>query len=186
VTSSGHEILPAVILWDPNTTYPQFVTSRLLKCETCAASLSVLYWLDGKTSSKQPRILHSIESTVLLVSAVYGCVSKHKMLAHDEAVLQCSPAQHIVPFVLFHRTGFTREFAGTCLALLRRGVNFHNMESIILERRQNMLYQRSRPPEDCHTSQDVSSSELAKSPSDSMLRKYLLATFFERRASIPL
>ena len=185
MTSAGHEILPAVILWDPNTTYPQFVTSRLLKCETCAASLSVLYWLDGKTSSKQPRILHSIESTVLLVSAVYGCVNKHKMLAHDEAVLQCFPAQHIVPFVLFHRTGFTREFADTCLVLLRRGVNFHNMESIILERRwetfsrQNMLYQHSMPPEDCHTSQDFFSSELAKSPSDSMLTKCFLATFLK-------
>ena len=33
------------------------------------------------------------------------------------------------------RTGFTRDFADTCMALLRRGVNFHNMESIILERR---------------------------------------------------
>ena len=117
---------------------------------------------------------------------MYGCVNKHKVLAHDEVILQCFTQQYLVPFVLFHRTGFTRDLADTCMALVRRGVNFHNMETIVLERRwetfsmQKAFDQHSSS--NYHTTaidQNFFSSELAKSPSDSLLTKCFLATFLK-------
>ena len=171
---STSEELPAVILWDPCTTHSQFLTSEVMKCTVCGVSMSLIYWLDG-TSSKQPRLLHSFDRIVLLVSAVYGCVNKHTVLAHDEAILKYFPIQSLVPFVLFHRTGFTRDLVDTCMAFIRKGVNFHNMESIILERRWETAYY-------LHTNSklggklkenDFFPSELAKCPSKCFLANFL-------------
>ena len=186
VSTQGLGELPLVILWDPHTTHPQFVTSKFMKCNSCGLSIALIHWLDGTSPAKQPRVLHSIDRIVLLVSAVYGCVNKHKVLAHDEVILQCFTQQYLVPFVLFHRTGFTRDLADTCMALVRRGVNFHNMETIVLERRWETFSMQKAF--DQHSSsnyhptaidQDFFSFELAKSPSDSLLTKCFLATFLK-------
>ena len=59
----------------------------------------------------------------------------HKMVAHDDIILKSFPSADMISFLLLHRTGFTRELVGIYTALCRQGINFNNMESIILERR---------------------------------------------------
>ena len=56
-------------------------------------------------------------------------------MAHDEIILDSFPCKAVVPFMLFHRTGFTRQLTDMVLALVRKGVNFYNIESLILEQR---------------------------------------------------
>ena len=114
-----------------------------MKCSKCGLPLHLVYWMDGSSSDKQPRVLHGIDRIVLLVSAVYACKSNHRVLAHDESVLQHIPDQCLLPFVFLHRTGFTKELVDTCMAIVRRGINFYNMETFILERRWETFAQLS-------------------------------------------
>ena len=48
------------------------------------------------------------------------------------------PPKIDIPFVLVYRTGFTAELIEMCNSLVRSGMNFYNMEAIILERRWRM------------------------------------------------
>ena len=180
--------LPAVLLWNPYITHPQFVTSEFMKCTKCGSSMHVTYWQDGSSPTKQPRVLHSIGRLVLLVSAVYACDNNHRVLAHDKTTLQCFPVQHLIPFVLLHRTGFTRDLVDTCMAFIRQGVNFYKMETLITERRwetfakqQDMLllHQRltSKADIQLESVSEFCDSQLARFPSNNVLSQCFLAGF---------
>ena len=78
---------------------------------------SIVYWNDGSSASMQPRLVHDMDNVVLLVSAVYICENRHKLLAHDESVLKCFPSCCMIPFVLLSQTGFTSQLVNTCTLL---------------------------------------------------------------------
>lgn len=94
------------------------------------------YWADG-THSFQPRTIHSFDHLVLLVSRVYQCISKQTLLAHDERLLQTLAKSMNVPFVLLHKTGFTKEFIKKVVALCNNGLNFFKIESMSIEEHLN-------------------------------------------------
>ena len=80
--------MPAVIIWNPYLIYPQITPQDLLS----VLNVEVLrmyeaYWNDGGSASRQPRLLHSVEDIVYLISAVYVCDNRHKLLSHDTVVL---------------------------------------------------------------------------------------------------
>lgn len=144
------------------------------------------YWNDGSSAAKQPRVLHGIERVVLLVSVVYCCENRHMIRAHDEIVLQLFPSQAMIPFLLLHRTGFTRELVDTCTAFCRRGINFYNMESLIVERRwesyarqQDLLEIHGKMSSQSLNIDDFWSSSVSKSPSNDVLAKCFLAGFLQ-------
>ena len=101
-------------------------------------------WSDGSRQSLQlqSRTIQSVHQEVLLVSAYYICQNHHNLLAHDEAVLQLIPVQVELPFLLFYRTGFTRNLADAYVSFCQRGINFYTMESILYEQRWNMYVKR--------------------------------------------
>lgn len=169
---------PSIILWNPYLIYPQIIQSQLRKCH-CGKSLKLKYWNDGSSESKQPCILHGMRNIVYLVSAVYGCNNHHKIMAHDEKILDLFPCKTVVPFMLFHRTGFTRQLVNMVLAFARKGINFYNIESLILEQR----WEHFARQQDIHGLDTSSISffdmPLSKSPSNNILSKALLATFLE-------
>lgn len=82
------------------------VKDILGKCITCGLPYTTTYWNDGSSTCKEPRVIHSIDNIVYLVSAVYVCSNKHRLLAHDPRVQQCFPTKSVIPFVLFHKTWF--------------------------------------------------------------------------------
>ena len=104
---------PVIILWDPYLMHPKFMTPDVLKCNQCGRTLNNSYWNDGPSSAKQPRMIHGLNDIVYLVSAVYTCDKRHKVLAHDESILRLLP-QTLVPFILSHRTGFAKELYDMC------------------------------------------------------------------------
>ena len=67
------------------------------------------YWNDGSFATRQPRVLQGIDNIALLISAVYVCDNRHKLLAHDKIVLDKFPTTGMIPFLLLHRTGFTKD-----------------------------------------------------------------------------
>ena len=86
-----------------------------------------------------------------------------------------------MPFILSHITGFTIELYDVCTSFCHRGINFYNMESliIIIERRwecfvrkQDMLLAREDDSD-----HDFWKSTMSNSPSNNMLAKCFLTGF---------
>lgn len=188
--------LPAVILWNPYVSHSQIFTSQITICEKCQCQLQESYWLDGSSESKQPRILHDMNRLVVLVSAVYSCDNNHRIIAHDERILQIFPSPDFVPFVLLHRTGFTRSLVNLCYNLVSQGLNFQRIETLIIEQRWQ-AYSRQQDwkilnsaltsPQAQETGipeeRDFFRSCTANAPSDDVLRKIFLGRFLRNEYS---
>ena len=135
-------LLPLVLLWDP---YTQFFPEKTFLCphDQCGRQATTKYWNDGTLPYRQPRTIHGVEDTILLVSAVYICDRNHKTLAHDPRVIN-TLSRSIVPFVLIHRTGFHRLFLNMISSFCHNGMNFHSLEASIGEMRwENFLVRKS-------------------------------------------
>lgn len=173
--------LPSILLWNPLLSYEKYVK---ISCPECGSeSIRVKYWNDGSCPSRQPRMLHTLDNIVLLVSSVYTCNKGHECLAHDARILALFPSEIEIPFVLVHRTGFTADFLEMCNSFVRRGMNFYNMESMIIESRWRM-YVRNYNRFTFHVGSTHSgslegfqSSSLSNTPSDYLLTKCFLAKF---------
>lgn len=126
---SDQYLLPTIFIWNPITYF------KTLQCPLCSTPLKQHKgsWSDGSQSYK-PRVLHSFRNVALLVSRIYQCSNK-VLLAHDERVLELLPKNWIVPFILLHKTGYTRQFVEEILALCRNGINFYKIESMVIEAR---------------------------------------------------
>ena len=178
--------LPSVIVWNPYLIYPHIIPPGSIKCSHCGLSMYEGYWNDGSSPSRQPRTLHGIDNIVILVSAVYLCDNRHKLLANDELILERFPSSTMIPFILLHRTGFTRGVVDMCMSLCRRGINFYNLESIILERRwesftrqQELIQIHGTISTQSVSTNDFWSCSMSKSPSNDVLSKCFLAEFLK-------
>ena len=78
-------------------------------------------WLAGQTKAKQPRLIHDTENIVLLVGAVYKCSENHTVYSTDPRFMKRLNSLHL-PFVLLHRTGFTRTLIHCIISLAQEGL----------------------------------------------------------------
>ena len=125
-----HEFsLPSVIIWNPLLTH-----GLSIQCSACDQCVHLSFWNDGSLHYNSPRTIHDVKSHVLLVSAVYTCVNGHKLLAHDEKVLS-KVMYTSIPFILLHRSGFTKDFVNFCYTFCQRGMNFQSLERAIAQLR---------------------------------------------------
>ena len=132
-------VLPYVMLWNPiMQLLPSHTRGIGLGCsvEHCVGSLVLKCWKVGQTHSLQPRILHTVEHTVLLVSALYSCSFGHEISSTDPNFLMQISQDHI-PFVLLHKTGFLKQFIQSVLSLVRQGMTFSSVERFITDRREH-------------------------------------------------
>lgn len=171
---------PAVILWNPLLSHHFTVE---INCPDCGSSCGMKHWNDGSCESQQPRLLHAFDNIVVLVSAVYECMHGHLIFAHDARILDSLPSEVEIPFVLLHRTGFTTQFIEMCNSLVRSGMNFYNIESLIIEKRWAAYacnynrYKRHVKTRGACTVADFQSSYLSNTPSNSVLTKCFLSKF---------
>ena len=142
------------------------------------------YWNDGSSTAKQPCVLHGLNDQVLLVSVVYSCEKRHKILAHDELVLKQLPS-HLIPFCLLHKTGFTRELFDTCQAFCRQGIDFYSMETLIIEKRWEN-FARKKYLQTMKTDKQIScdykefsTSPMSQTPNNDILSKCFVAGFLQ-------
>ena len=166
--------------------YPSIFPPGSIKCPSCGSSTHQSYWNDGSSASKQPRLIHDMDNVVLLVSAVYRCENGHKLLAHDDSILKCFPLKSMIPFILLSRTGFTRQFVNACTSLCRRGLNFYNIETMIIERRWlmyagqlDMLNIHKTMIGQCTGEGDFWISPVSKCPSNDIILKCFLSGFLQ-------
>ena len=82
-------ILPSVIVWNPMLQFPTLKQS-LNKCpqDNCGSVLQFYTWTNGEREGMQPRLIHSLQSMVLLVGAVYRCSQDHIVYSTDASLLQ--------------------------------------------------------------------------------------------------
>lgn len=74
-------ILPHVILWDPLNQFPSSFPHGV-PCPNCSELLDqTVYWKWGQSIGIQPRVIHGLENTILIVPAVYICGNKHTVVA---------------------------------------------------------------------------------------------------------
>ncbi len=126
-------VLPFLMIWNPILTYNSLFVESGLRCQQdgCNSLAVTKYWNDGSASHKQPRTIHGTTDVVLLVSAVYVCENGHRILAHDPRVLSMIPSASMIPFILLHQTGFTRDFVDLTFSLCSTGMNFCSLETTI-------------------------------------------------------
>lgn len=120
-------ILPRVMLWHPLVQFPLF-SQTLAVCphEQCTGLLSFYMWPIGQSNGKQPRVIHDPESVVILVGAIYKCSKNHTVYSTDPHYI--NKIDRVLPFVLLHRTGFTRTFIHSVISLAQEGLS---MQAIV-------------------------------------------------------
>ena len=187
----------SVILWNPLLTYSSVFSTTGLQCTTCAKVCQLASWNDGGSPYAQPRLIHDIENFVYLVSAVYVCELGHRILAHDQRILDMLPCKDMVPFVLVHKSGFTSNFVCLCASLCQNGMNFHSLEGVIHHRHweffesRRSIYQtlHSTSTHEKHHSYPTLCFPTFKEfgekylPSDDIIRKCFLAKFLEEKVA---
>jgi len=189
-------LYPSIKMWSP---FEEYNLENMIKCPLCQNKLIThgKYWTDG-VHSYQPRILHSFDHLVLLVSRVYQCIiSKQTLLAHDERLLQTLAKSINVPFVLLHKTGFTKEFINKVVALCNNGLNFFKIESMSIEEHWNYHsnleqkfwqklkeYKSRHPMEDLQTNSfptfTIDGGQLYSIPSNDAIAQCFLKDFMEK------
>ena len=68
---------------------------------------------------------------VLLVGRVYRCTKGHEVLGYHPGVLEQIPVQSLIPFELWHKTGFTRELMQYIFSLVMVGVSLSAVEDML-------------------------------------------------------
>ena len=119
----GAFLVADVLLWDPFSVFSDIC----LLCPSCSDQSVLEYvrpirWKDGKNVHDQPRLLYGLRSDVVLVSRVYLCKNKHQTLAHDPGIISQIPRDFHPPFVLFHKSGVTRELFRYFISHIRAGM----------------------------------------------------------------
>ena len=122
-------MIPPVILWNPLVQ-----TECDLACPYCQSSLRVWRWNDGTSSHTSPRTIFSIQQQVLLVSCVYLCSGKHhQVVAHDPELLKAIREAGIrIPFILFHKSGMTKELFDFISSSTQAGLCIQDIENMLL------------------------------------------------------
>ena len=93
-------------------------------------------WKIGNSPDLNPRLLHSIDSIVLLVSCQYVCQKNHIFLTTDPRLLHLIYSKHI-PFVLLHKTGFLKTLVRHVVRLIREGMSISAVERFICHLRKS-------------------------------------------------
>ena len=88
-TNPATLIFPHVIVWNPLIQSPALKQSldKYPRDNCCCVSILQFFtWADGRRKGMQPCIIHSVQSMVLLVGAVYRCSQDHIVYSTDASL----------------------------------------------------------------------------------------------------
>lgn len=138
-------LMPPVILWSPVEEF-SFLPNpiRCPKCEN-GSLLKQSRWQNGlQGDHSEPRKIHGVDGPVLLVGRVYKCEHGHEVLGYHPGVLRQIPAQSIIPFRLWHKTGFTVQLMSTIMSLVASGTSLNHIRAILVEKQRTRYCLRRR------------------------------------------
>ncbi len=134
-----------VIIWSPLEQYAGLISSECPKCTVDGVScvITPTGWTDGCSSENQPRLLHCVNSNAILVSRIYQSPNQHRVLAHHPAIIHhftTSKLQCLVPFHLWHITGFTDTFMEYVDHVCQSGIPMQQIERMLVSNRARLFY----------------------------------------------
>ena len=186
-------LLPEVILWEPASQYPCIFPSGIAcPFSECNEVLNMHHWNVGQNECSQPRLVHSASKPILLVSGVYRCKNGHQILSHDPRLLQLFSSPHTFPFILTHKSAFVSELVRLSVSMIRHGMHFQQIETMIREQRAESLnHLQTLSNSNCDLDIDglcVSVTELCKYletlymtvPSRHIITEFFLSDFFSK------
>ena len=158
----------------------------------CSSIMHLKEWRIGQSQALQPRILHSTDNIVILVAAQYCCEHGHVTCCTDPR-LSHDINDHLIPFVLLHRTGFTTDFVHTVIELMHEGLTARGIERFIEGRRRQFastlmmqIISALSTPEDLRrdTIESLEKSDQIRCmqspiPSNDVIRKCVLVDFMQ-------
>ena len=126
-------LMPPVMIWSPLEQFHSQLVSGFL-CPTCedAQPLQPHGWRDGSKERLEPRKIHGMGGTILLVGRIYKCSKGHEIVGYNPKILEQIPLQHMaVPFCLWHRTGFSRQFMDVIVGMVSSGISISETHKCI-------------------------------------------------------
>ena len=125
-----NEVIPSVILWNPLVNVNNYCQ---LTCSLCKSALRHWKWKDGSNNKDVPRNLFCIQERVLLVSSVFLCERNHQIVSHDPSILnEMKKRGHEIPFVLFHKSGVTKDLFHYISITIQTGINIEDVEHMLI------------------------------------------------------
>ena len=103
-------------------------------CVECSKPVDRKVWKISQSQALQPRLLHDIDSMVVLISCQYVCPNNHHYLTTDPRILEVMKSEDI-PFVLLHKSGFVKSFVHRVIGLISEGMTIAAVERFITEQR---------------------------------------------------
>ena len=138
---TDNDFIPDIILWDPIVQFPH-LAAVLTKCPDCAMSLERKQWQNKQQPGMQPRLLHDVDSIVLLVSRTYVCATGHRFLSHDPQVLERFSCASQIPFALSHKAGLTMRCLSVVRTLIAKGKSITTIEAVLKDSRKEAYYRK--------------------------------------------
>jgi len=130
-------LMPPVLMWSPIEQYSDLFPNGV-KCPKCGnddGTLSSTGWKDGSQgTSSEPRVIHDVNGIMLLVGRVYWCINNHTVAAHTPGIIKQFPIPSLIPFRLWHRTGFTVKLVECISSLVSAGISISGIEANLRER----------------------------------------------------
>ena len=95
-----HLMLPVI----PTEQYVGLISSECPKCgmDRVVSQLSLIDWTDCCCSENQPRLLHWVNTSAILVSRVYQCPNQNHVLGHHPDILHCFTMHNLQILIPFH------------------------------------------------------------------------------------
>lgn len=98
--------------------------------------MTAIHWCDGSGKKYRPRLIHDINTCCLLVNRVYKCGNDHEVLGSYPDILSKFAAvgvSSLVPFILYHKTGFTRAFMMFVTSTLNSAITLLELEKLLIQ-----------------------------------------------------
>ena len=104
-------------------------------------SLAPIAWTNGCNSKYNPRLLHDVNSNVLLLSRIYSCKCGHEVYGHHPKLIENELVHPFLPFLLWHSTGFTLSFVDYVeQSSICSGASMQQCEKVFQQNRVSTLF----------------------------------------------
>ena len=130
-----------MLIWSPLEQYSGLIDN--LNRRTCDRTLSPDGWTSGCNGQGNPRLLHSVNTNAILISRVYVCTNQHRVLGHNPDIINAftrGGLHSLVPFILWHKTGFTTALANFIVNMCESGQPIAQTECMLVENRVRSFY----------------------------------------------
>ena len=178
---------PAVLIWQPEVQF-HWIFPRGIQCceQNCGGILKYSFWTDGSTERKNPRTIHHCGEICLLVARYYVCQknAKHCFTGTHPSILGQFPDPALLPFVLLHKAGVTRDLLYHIPKLVNAGMSFLEIELFLSELRRELHFHRYLSEYPYSREPKLSSKNMAPEYVDISLSNDLLTHFYTFASTI--